>query len=56
MDVNFPADKPISITLTAAEWVGIRRFLGRAPHDEVAATLANMAAQMQAAATEEPKE
>lgn len=52
---EFPADKPISITLTAAEWVGIRRYLGRAPHDDVAGTLANIAAQMQAAA-QEPKE
>ena len=52
---EFPADKLVSITLTAAEWVGIRRLLGRAPHDDVANTLANMAAQMQAAA-QEPKE
>lgn len=53
---EFPADKLVSITLTAAEWVGIRRLLGRAPHDDVAGTLTNMAAQMQAAAQERPKE
>lgn len=52
MAVEMKADRDVAITLTAAEWVAIRRMMGRAPYDDVGPTIAKMDAQMAAAAKE----
>lgn len=46
---NIPADTALSATLTAAEWVTIRRLVGRGAHDDVAPLLARLEAQLSAA-------
>jgi hypothetical protein len=52
MAVEMKADRDVTLTLTAAEWVAIRRMMGRAPYDDVGATIAKMDAQLRAAAKE----
>lgn len=46
---GIPADTALSATLTAAEWVAVRRLVGRGAHDDVAALLVRLEAQLTAA-------
>lgn len=51
---GIPADTALSATLTAAEWVAIRRLVGRGAHDDVAALLVKLEAQLTAASQPRP--